>query len=84
MFVSRVKVKMCNAAHVWLMCHSGPAGLQTAALDGGVALIDLHSEGRSARGDLHESLSTNSLLIKHRRQEVMNETDVYMLHLTLP
>ncbi len=64
----------------WLRkpCLELPGSL-TASLEGGVAIIDLHSNHRSARSDLQQVLEHNlSLLIKSHQQKVINESVVYV------
>lgn len=53
-------------------------GSVTASLEGGVAIIDLHSNHRSSQSDLQQVLEHNlSLLIKSYQQKVINELVVY-------
>lgn len=53
-------------------------GSLTASLEGGVAIIDLYSNHRSAQSDLQQVLEHNlSPLIKSHQQKVINELVVY-------
>lgn len=53
-------------------------GAVTAHLEGGVAIIDLHSNHRSSQSNLQQVLEHNlSLLIKSHQQKVINELVVY-------
>lgn len=54
-------------------------GSLTASLEEGVAIIDIHSNHRSAHSNLQQVLEHNlSLLIKSHQQKVINELVVYV------
>lgn len=85
LFVSLSWLMQCSICstllQMWLLalkpCLELPGSL-TASL-GGVAIIDLHSNHRSAQSDLHQVLEHNlSLMIKSHQQKVINEFVVYV------